>query len=219
MNNWPTTTEVLKAAGLYGDAERWFHKADREQPADYACPTSAGRGRAIDAGCNLLAMGKELQPEWLTKHEACCVPFIDGYRAFLQRHTVNLIECAFEVVNKAERYKGHPDQLIMLDGVRALIDIKTGGMPPVTCLQLASYETAMYSMGAGDCPGGSSKRLCEHGKVEAHKLPAPRVTRFGLQLARGDFKLHPFINPFDKDEWTLLVRAHWVKAKYIGAGQ
>jgi hypothetical protein len=179
MSTLPSTTEILKAAGLYADLER------------FGDPESMRRGRLVDAACNLLVMGKELPQAWETDHLEC-VPFIDGYRSFLQRHTVNLIECAFEVVNKAERYLGHPDQLIMLDGVRALIDIKTGGMQPTTSLQTASYEMAMYSMGM------------------------PRVTRFGLQLARGDFKLHPFIDPRDKDEFIILARAHWIRRKYLG---
>ena len=180
--NLPSVTTILKDAGLYGDIERW---SDSE---------AMRRGRLTDAACNLLAMGKVLPEAWEIDHPEC-VPFIDGYRSFLQRHRVQLIDCAREVTNRNERYLGHYDQLLMLDGgVRALIDIKTGGLPPVTALQLAGYELACYSMG-----------------IE-------RVTRFALQLARGDFKLVPFTDPRDKDEFTILVRAHWVRAKYQGMG-
>lgn len=179
MNDWPTTTQVLKDAGLYGDIERW---------SDFE---AMRRGRLTDAACNLLAMGKELPQSWEIDHPEC-VPFIDGYRAFLQRHKVNLIECAFEVIDKTERTKGHPDQLLMLDGVRALIDLKTGGMPKTCRIQLASYEVMMASMGM------------------------PKVTRFGLQLARGDFKLWPFVDPFDKDRWRILARWWWIKNEFVG---
>ena len=48
MNNWPSTTQVLKDAGLYGDIERW---GDSD---------SMRRGRLVDAACNLLLMGKQL---------------------------------------------------------------------------------------------------------------------------------------------------------------
>ncbi len=192
MKDWPSTTQVLKDAGLYGDSERWFRKADRNQPVEYACPTSAGRGRAIDAGCNLLAMGKELQPEWIAKHEACCVPFIDGYRDFLARHKVNLIDCAFEVIDKNNRFVGHPDQLVMLDGKRTLIDIKTGGMPICCDLQLASYHCGMLAMGM------------------------PPAERVGLQLARGDFEPYWFNDPRDFDKWLILVRNWWIVEEKVG---
>ncbi len=177
MNNWPSVTGILHDAGLYGSIERWSD------------PEAMRRGRLVDAACNLLVMGKQLPQSWEIDHPEC-VPFIDGYRAFLARHKVNLIQCAFEVTHKLERFTGHPDQLIMLDGVRALIDLKSGGMPAVTALQTAAYDLAMLSIGM------------------------PKVTRFGLQLARGDFKLHPFTDPRDRDEFTILVRAWWIRAKY-----
>ena len=134
MKGWPSTTQVLKDAGLYGDIERW---SDSD---------AMRRGRLVDAACNLLVMGKELPQSWEIYHPEC-VPFIDGYRAFLARHKVELIDCAFKVIDKNNKFVGHPDQLIMLDGKRTLIDIKTGGMPKCTDLQLASYHCAMTAMG------------------------------------------------------------------------
>lgn len=198
MNTWPSTTEVLRAAGLYGNIAQWSEKAADERDPRDKCTSPLQRGRVTDFACNTLLHGMKILPEWFGDHETCCVPFVDGYVAFLKRHHVKHLQCGsceggtrdFEVVNQAERYKGHPDQLVMLDGVRVLLDIKTGGMPPTTPLQTASYDSAMLSMGM------------------------PRVTRFGLQLARGDFKLHPFTDPRDRDEWTILVRAHHIKAKY-----
>jgi len=138
-------------------------------------------------------MGKELPQAWEIDHPEC-VPFIDGYRKFLVRHKVILIQCAFEVVNEIERYTGHPDQLVMLDGVCALIDIKTGGMPPICNLQLASYEMALRSM-----------------------LPEDQFAiRVGLQLTiDGGVKLHYFTDPRDKYEWTILVRAWHIRNKYV----
>jgi hypothetical protein len=176
---FPSTTRVLKDNGLYGDIARW---SDSE---------AMRRGRLCDAACNLLAMGKDIEDPWYEAHPEC-IPYIDGYKEFLRAHEPKLVQCAFEVVNKAERYMGHPDQVLILSGVRATVDIKTGGMPPVTPLQLASYELAERSMGM------------------------PRSTRIGLQLAKGDFRLHYFTDPRDFDEWTILVRAWHVRAKYIG---
>ena len=187
MNNWPSTTQVLHDAGLYGDLARW---SDSE---------AMRRGRLVDAACNLLLMQKQLPESWETDHPEC-VPFIDGYRMFLAKHNpVIMLACAFEVVNKVERYVGHPDQLVMLDGVRALLDLKTGGMPAPTALQLASYEMALDPEMIRTCP----------------KTPTIRV---GLQLSRGDFRLHYFFDPRIKDEWLILVRAWWVKHKYVAAG-
>lgn len=179
MKQWPTTTQVLHDAGLYGDIARW---SDLE---------AMKRGRYVDGGCNLLAMGKSLNAaDWSPEHWS----YIECYMRFLQRHVVKLTRCAFEVINKPLRYTGHPDQLLMLDGVRALIDIKTGGMSKVTGLQLASYEMALYSMGED------------------------RVTRFGLQLNPDlpeGFKLHPFTDPREKDEFSILVQAHHIRNKYV----
>ena len=191
MNNWPSTTQVLADAGLYGDISRWTSKADREQPEEYACAGGMARGRAVDGGCNLLLMRKQLDVAWCRKHEACCLPFLDGYKEFLRRHDVKLIDCAFEVVNKAERYVGHPDQVVMLDGVRATLDIKSGAMPAVTKFQLASYDSAQRSMGM------------------------PRTLRVGIQLSRGDFKPHYFTDPRDLDFWVIEVR-HWWNKRSLG---
>jgi hypothetical protein len=178
MNSWPTTTQVLHDAGLYGDIAKW---SDSE---------AMHRGRLVDAACNLLAMGKVIPGDWKNNHPECD-PYTDGYYDFLSHHEVKLIKCAFEVVNTPLKYRGHPDQLVMLDGVRTLIDIKTGGMPKCTALQLASYEMALYSMGE------------------------ERVIRLGLQLAAGDYKLHFFTDPREKDEWSILVQAWHVRSKYI----
>ncbi len=179
MKDWPSTTQVLKDAGLYGDIERW---SDSE---------AMRRGRLVDAACNLLLMGKVIPGDWANNHPECD-PYTEGYAEFLSRHKVEYINCAFEVIDKTERTRGHPDQLVMLDGVRALLDIKSGGMPRTCAIQLASYEVMMYSMGM------------------------ERVTRFGLQLARGDFKLYPFSDPFDKDRWRILARWWWIRAEFQG---
>jgi hypothetical protein len=180
---WPSSTQVLHDAGLYGDIAKW---SDSE---------AMRRGRLVDAACNLLAMGKELTDEWCFEHPECG-PYVDGYYEFLKRHQVKLVKCAFEVVNRPLRYTGHPDQLVLLDDVLVLIDIKTGGMPKCTPLQLASYEMALYSMNDPD-------------------VADSRIVRCGLQLAAGDFKLHWFTDPREKDEWSILVQAWHVRAKYI----
>ena len=178
MKQWPTTTQVLHDAGLYSDLARW---SDSD---------AMRRGRLLDAACNLLAMGKIIPGDWKNNHPECDA-YTDGYYKFLLRHEVKLIKCAFEVRNHVLRYTGHPDQLVLLDGKRVLLDIKTGGMPKCTALQLASYEMALYSVGE------------------------ERVRRLGLQLAAGDFKFHWFDDPRDKDEWSILVQAHHIRSKYI----
>lgn len=191
---WPTTTQVLHDAGLYGDIAKW---SDTE---------AMRRGRLVDAACNLLAMGKVIPGDWKNNHPECD-PYTDAYWDFFHHHKVELIKCAFEVVNKTERYQGHPDQLVVLDGRLALIDIKTGGMPPVTCLQLASYEMALRDM-------KMELVEVEHGvDIASHQ---PHLARWGLQLKPdGKFKLHPFTDPRDRDEWTIIVRAHHIRKKYI----
>lgn len=187
MNGWPHTTQVLKDAGMYGNIETWTAKAAANQPAEYECRDSLQRGRFVDGGCNLILMNKSLDtPEWRA-HDACCGPFLDGYRLFLREHKVDLIQCAMEVTHRTERYSGHIDQLVMLDDKRTLLDIKSGSMPISAPLQLASYYCAMIAMGM------------------------PRVARVGLLLTRGDYNPYYFNDPGDFDTWLIEVRHWWVK--------
>jgi len=183
MKQWPSTTQILHDAGLYGEIARWSDAA------------AMRRGRLVDGACNLLVMGKDLTDEWCYAHPEC-LPYLEAYNKFLMKHEVKLIKCAFEVRHRELRYTGHPDQLVMLDGSRTLLDIKTGGMPKPTPLQLASYEVALYSMNDPE-------------------LGTERVRRLGLQLADSEFTMHWFTDPRDKDEWSILAQAHHIRNKYV----
>jgi hypothetical protein len=212
--NYPSTTTILKASGLYGDIERWTARAAEERrtlseryerdcilaaqsgrplPENpltaNTCSDRAQSGRVIDGACNLLAMRKELPDTWRAKHETCCVPFVEGYEKLLRKHKVVLVRCAYEVINAAERYCGHPDQRVLLDDVPALFDIKSAeAMPAHTDLQIWSYLRA--------------ERAMEPANKDLYSTSC-----VGVQLSRGDYKLHYYTNPRVGDEF--IIHARW----------
>jgi len=195
MNGWPSTTQVLKDFGLYGDIARWSDRAAENRDESDACTNPAQRGRVVDGVCNLLLMRKGIPTEWRAKHETCCVPFVEGYEKLLKDHDVNHIKCGYAVINKTERYVGHPDQRVLLDGVPALFDLKSGSMPATADIQTASYLKA---------------ERAEHPDWK----DLFKSIRVGVQLTRGDYKLHYFTDPRVGDEFIILVRAWWIQRKY-----
>jgi hypothetical protein len=209
MNNWPSTTQVLKDFGLYGDIARWSDRAAENREESDACTNPAQRGRVVDSACNRLLMGldlgvgKETGKDFRLHHATCCMPFVEGYERLLQdgKHKLEPVKCgfpdrfAYEVINKSERYVGHPDQRVILDGVPALFDIKSGSIPPTTDIQTASYLKAERSM-------------------DPQNKDLFKSIRVGVQLTRGDYILHYFTDPRVGDEFIILVRAWWIQRKY-----
>src|SRR5882672_8863924 len=77
MTEWPRVTTILKDFGLIDAGGPWFEPKHRR------------RGRLVDAACNLLGAGHEIETDWWSRssgerdddrvaHEECR-PFIGAY--------------------------------------------------------------------------------------------------------------------------------------------
>jgi hypothetical protein len=194
---WPSTTEVLRDAGLY----RIYRENARAE-------LNKARGSFVNRACNWLALGKE--PDMSLMADAELAPmlkgYIDGYRRFLDEHQIELV--TWELTRKCdfERFVSHPDQeMARLECLprckhRALhssrltanpaanVQIKTGTAPKWVPLQTAGEVLAI-----GDIT----------------------MQRFALLLpGDGSYDLMPHRSHRDIDEFRILVRAWWVKQKY-----
>jgi len=152
------------------------------------------RGGYVDAGCNLLAAGKAIDTDWFVRHPEC-VRYIDAYVRFLIEHNFSMHSCQQEVRSERERYYGHYDQFGLLDGRLTMLSLKSGSIP-----SWAGIQEALYTMA-----------LCEQ-----KKLPRSSIMRQALQLkADGTYTLRAFTDPREYDEAILLVRAWWVRQRFV----
>jgi hypothetical protein len=145
MAEWPRATQILKDFNFIQDA--WYFE-----------PKHRRRGRLVDAACNLLGAGHEIEKDWWGRtsgerdddrvaHEECR-PFIEAYMQFLRETGFRIKHCALEVKNSACRYIGHIDQIGDIPSQSrnwplSLIDIKTGGESDWHKYQLGLYIPAV----------------------------------------------------------------------------
>lgn len=189
---WPSVTQVLHAHGFY----------DLYDDPNIDSQAAMRRGRLVDSACNQIALhGLSTEIVWHTttgeevKHPEC-EPYIDAYREWFATRRIKLIDCQFEVRHETERYIGHPDQLLEVDDDPfLLLSLKTGALQLWNALQEAAYIKGMLAMA---------------------RWAGVRIRRAALELKRnGKYTYRYFDDPFDFDNWTILVRAFHVKGKYF----
>lgn len=178
-------TQVLHAHGFYDVFDEAF--------IDSAAAMQ--RGRYVDMACNILAAYGHLEDGWIERHQECA-GYVMAYRKFLSEHRLKLIACQFDVKHLIERYSGHPDQFCELDdNPFCLLSLKTGAIPLWNALQEAAYVLAMRTMA---------------------EYQGIRIRRAVLQLKKdGKYTFRYFDDSSDFDNWTILVRAWHVKAKFF----
>jgi len=128
MNDWPSTTGILRFFGL-----------------SYSTPNQDAmrRGRLVTAACHLIAAGDSLGEGWEQRHIECH-PYLDAYREFRRQHRFRLIESEGEYLCESLRFVSHPDQVGELDNIGLVdLELKSGGMPPWCQLQTAGQVIAM----------------------------------------------------------------------------
>ena len=177
-----SVTQVLKAHHFYDDL-------DKAGEANQI--VGKERGSALHKAAHWLALGQE--PPWREPHPELD-RYLIGVRYFLRHHFVKLIMHEDEWINPFERLVAHPDWHCEIDGVEAVIEIKTGALPRWVGLQLAGQLIARGTY--------------------------PPLKRFALSLP-GDqsYKLVPQTDRHDFDEFRILLRAYHVRAKYMEIGE
>lgn len=125
VTSLPRVTAILEAVGLGPDFSA-------VPPA--ILEAARARGAAVHALAEALGYGYlddgDIRPE--------LAPYVDALRKFYAESGAQHIASEFEVRSPSWRYVGHPDLLVWLNGVRVLIDIKTGDATG------AEYQVAAY---------------------------------------------------------------------------
>ena len=146
MNQFPSVTRILRDLGV----------------VNYFGPPGAAaqRGRLVHAAAALLAQGREIDPDWMERHNDI-LPYVDGFADALAGPLSGFVPLRLEheIVNETERFIGHSDQ----ESDDLLLELKTGTYQP-----WAQLQTAAYALGrrmkriAISLPGNGSYKLIEH---------------------------------------------------------
>lgn len=113
--------------------------------------------------------------------------YLDAYRAFAEDTGFEVLEVERRVWSPTRRFAGTLDQIGNLNGRRAIVDVKTGKLMPVTGLQLTGYADAYQE---------ETKQL---------------VSRLiGLQLnVDGTYRMKQYIVDFST--WRAVLQVAWWK--------
>lgn len=189
----PRVTQILKQFGFIRDITE-LQFGDKGVHSRHL-----RRGRLVDYACNLVGQGLQVEGEWWKRasgspdprlndwiaHEDCR-PYINSYTKALEETGGKLLHWAFEVVNPVVGYVGHCDQVWMLDGREASVELKCGKEEDWHALQSGAY-----------LPG-----------IIAKFRFVPR--RYNLYLTEESYKLVRRDDPRDVKEFEALARAYHV---------
>jgi hypothetical protein len=166
---WPSTTDIIRFFGLSLDYE------------EFGSDESARRGQLVHAGSHMLANHGQDRP-WEARHPEVH-RYLDAYRKFLREHDFQLLYAEHEFKCESLRFISHPDQIGLLDGKHALLELKSGGLPKWVRLQTAGQVLA---------------------------IGEPTLQRFALHLkADGNYALIPHEEFRDMDRFRSMIDTWW----------
>ena len=194
MREMPSVTTIMKDVGYYP----WAFGVSRDKPEmeikfpteqeeelQHKLDTAAQRGTAVHQITEDLDRTGELPDEIAPELE----PYIDAYLDFKNQNNLEITAIEEFVYNEEFWYAGALDRVMTINGVRAIVDLKTGQTACTTGVQLAAYLYAYQSM-------------ADNGEV----------TRFGLHLRpNGTYKLVPYKNNQDLANFLAAVRVYHYK--------
>lgn len=185
MKDWPHNTEILRANGYYSGM--WGNPA-----------AAMKRGREVHAAVHILTAGAEIDDAWIQRHQDY-LGYILGAQKWLAEHKVELLEKEYLIECKSERYVTTLDQVDVVDGYPAIVEIKTGSRPNAIELQT----------------GGQKRALRLQNSLNATlRMSSALVARFMLLLpGDGTYKFEKFTDPRDEEEFVLLCRGWWVNQR------
>ncbi|TAL40866.1 MAG: hypothetical protein EPN91_12105, partial [Salinibacterium sp.] len=103
------------------------------------------RDQAADLGARVHIIAERIAREQDVDVDALALPYVNGYRRFLDDFEPRFVELEFMVASLRHKYGGTGDAIAEIDGHMWLLDIKTGsGTYGETALQLAAYANARW---------------------------------------------------------------------------
>ena len=176
----PSVTTIMKDVGYYP----WIF-SDKKDSGVIEFPsekmTPAARGTRIHKITEDIDRGIEVDPI-----EPELLPFIEAYRQFKSDNTITITQIEEIIFNEDYWYAGALDRVMRINGVPAIVDIKTGAKMKTTGVQLAAYRYAWEKM-------GGQKDLA----------------RFALHLNdSGKYKLVPYRSAEDLPDFFAAIRVY-----------
>jgi hypothetical protein len=140
---YPRVTSIVSVLAKHG-LGRWREKLIREgRDPDAEAREAADRGTAIHALTEAIDLGAnaDCPPDLL--------PFIAAYREWKAENVASVEMTERLVVHRRFGYAGKLDKaLVLRDGRRAIVDLKTGrSLAPETRLQISAYADALDDEG------------------------------------------------------------------------
>ncbi len=120
---YPSVTQIIAAAGLYGDTSRW---------TDY----SRDRGTYVHQIIEYHLAG-ELDEATI---DPALLPYFAAWLRFEAEAGFVSEGCEKRLVSERHRFAGTIDHIGHLNGHYVIIDVKSGAPVPATGVQLAGYE-------------------------------------------------------------------------------
>ena len=182
----PSVTTIMKDVGYYP----WIFSNKKDEDIikfpEEGKLTPAARGTLIHKITEDIDRGIEVDsiaPELL--------PFIEAYRKFKSDNTIHIQEIEEIVFNEEYWFAGALDRVMRINGIPAIVDIKTGAKMKTTGVQLAAYQYAWEKMGG-------------------HK----DMARFALHLNdSGKYKLVPYRSAEDLPDFIAAIRVYNFKRR------
>ena len=189
----PSVTTIMKDVGYYP----WAFGVSRDRPEEIKFPTpreeelqhkldtAAQRGTAVHKITEDFDRTGVLPDSIVPELE----PYISAYLDFKKQNDIEIDAIEEFVFNEEFWYAGALDRVMTINGVPAIVDLKTGQTACTTGVQLAAYLFAYQST-----------------------TDSGEFTRFGLHLRpNGTYKLVPYKNNQDLSNFLAAVRVYHYK--------
>jgi len=177
--DWPSPTLILNEMGIVNMPEHWS-----EEQADYY----KSRGSAVHSATAEDDLDDDFAIDWLKSELR--IP-AQRWRNFVKDSKIVIDDVELPIYNPKLQIVGCLDRrggLSLKSGIqRCLIDIKTGGVPEYTKLQLAFYELIL-----DDGP----------------------YARYGVGLGKDPYELKIFNDPLDRQKALTLLSAYRIRKEY-----
>jgi len=163
--NYPAVTKILEEMGFVDST--WFDEWSRT------------RGSYVHKTVELYNKNELLEKDL----DERLAPYLDAWRRFKKNSDIVILNSELQVHSDIYRYAGTLDIECNINDNRAIIDLKSGIVAPVTALQLAAYVMARYENYYS-------------------------VKRYGLSLKGGRATIIPFENFSDFGVWQAIMAVY-----------
>jgi hypothetical protein len=166
----PSVTYILREAGLIGE---WSSNTGPMTVGSYAHRLT----EYDDKG--------ELDADSV---DPSLVGYLDAWRRFRTESGIEIVAIEKRVFHAAYRYAGTVDRVVAWNGLRSVIDIKTGSPAPWHALQTAAYancETGIVHRASVYLSADGKYKVSEHESIDDFSVFVSALTLVNWKKAKG----------------------------------